>query len=146
MTSRPSCTRSDITHSPTKLRAPSSPVAEQSPTPAPETLSHQPRRVDNRDQRKAQPNAYIHQPHQHARVLMAEKLMIKPHHPLVFVLFHKKWPSAAAMAVIVKHRRIGHEKYSPATLAKAHAPIQVLAMQEIGFVPQPNIVDRRSAH
>ena len=72
--------------------------------------------------------------------------MIKPHHPLVLVPFHKKWPGAAAMAVVVKHRRIGHEKYSPAAFAKAHAPIQIFAMQEIGFIPQAHIVDRRSAH
>ncbi|MNG29587.1 hypothetical protein D3C84_1150460 [compost metagenome] len=40
------------------------------------------------------------------------------------------------------HPGIWHEQHAPAGLMEAHAPVQVLAMKEIVFVPQPDTLDR----
>ncbi len=71
---------------------------------------------------------------------MPEKLAIKAYHAFMFVPFHAHWPSTATNAFGVRDFHTGYEQNLPPFLTETHTPVQILAMQKIGFIHRPDII------
>jgi hypothetical protein len=85
--------------------------------------------------------AKVNQPHNMPWILMMEKFPVETQHAFMFMPSNKVWPGAAAGSLEMNNRSIRHKNNFPVLLFESHAPIQVLAMQEILFIPRADIVD-----
>src|SRR6185437_10757439 len=72
---------------------------------------------------------------------MPEEFSVEPQHSLVLVPLHKNGTGSTAYPFMVHNRGIGHEKNLPSFLPKTHAPIKILAVKEVTFIPQADIFD-----
>jgi hypothetical protein len=90
---------------------------------------------------KPQPHADDDEFHQHDWILVAKMFPVEADHALVFVPFHEQGPILAAATLVMDDRRIGHEEDLPAAFACPHAEVEILAVEEVAFVHQTEIVD-----
>lgn len=59
---------------------------------------------------------------------------------------HKNGARPAAYSLMMHNRSIRYEKYFPPFLPKAHAPVKILTMKKITFIPKANILDCLPPH
>src|SRR5688572_1610652 len=87
-----------------------------------------------------QPDTRHHEPHEWRRILVAEELLVEADHAAVHVPQHPQGPVPAAVALVMDdgHRR--DEEDLPSAAPETHAPVQVLAVQEVGLVHGANLL------
>lgn len=95
---------------------------------------------------KTKPYANGDQAHHIDRILLAKEFLVKTQHTLVFVPCDKVGASATARSLEMRDRRGRYEHDFQILVSETHAPVQILAMQEIAFIPAPYLINGVSTH
>lgn len=97
-------------------------------------LQYTPECASCRNHSETQPNAGRNQPGDKKGITIEQEFTIEAQHASVFVPFDADRPGRAAHAFEVRNLRLWNEEYPEALTPESHAPVHVLAMQEIAIV------------